>query len=139
MTDDPDARDARRARRAAEGYPEEGRPERPAERHPAERHPAERRPVERRADERYPAERHPDELRRGPRRPADPRRAVLVAVAVIVVLGFLVFWIQNHYRVGIAYLTVRLTAPLWLIVTFYFLVGALVGALLTVYYQRRRP
>jgi uncharacterized integral membrane protein len=134
MTDDPDSRDARRARRAGERYPDERRPERPTERRPDERYPGEHRPAERRPDERYPGE-----PRTGLRRPADPRRAVLAVAAVVVVLGFLVFWIQNHYRVGIAYLTVRLTAPLWLIVTGYFLAGALVGVLLTVYYQRRRP
>jgi len=111
MTDDPDAR---RARRAGERYPEERRPERQVER-------------------------RPDEPRTGPRRPADPRRTVLAVVAAVVVIGFLVFWIQNHYRISISYLTVRLTAPLWLIVTFYFLAGAVVGVLLTVYYQRRRP
>jgi len=58
---------------------------------------------------------------------------------VVVVLGFLVFWLQNHYRVSISYLSVEIRAPLWLVVTLYFLAGAVVGVLLTVYYQRRRP
>ena len=83
----------------------------------------------RRAGERRPAA----------RRPADLRRTVLLVVAVVVVLGFFVFWLQNHYRVSISYLTVEVRAPLWLVVSGYFLVGVLVGALLTVYYQRRRP
>lgn len=83
----------------------------------------------------HPASRDP----RPRHRPADPRRAVLGVVAVVIVLGLLIFWIQNHGRVSISYLTVQLTAPLWLMVTFYFLVGILIGVLLTVYYQRRRP
>ena len=82
-----------------------------------------------------------DELERRPvrRRPADPRRTVLLVVAVVIVLGFLIFWIQNHGRVSISYLTVAVTAPLWLMVTGYFLVGLLLGVLLTLFYQRRRP
>jgi len=73
------------------------------------------------------------------RRPADPRRTVLLVVAVVIVLGFLIFWIQNHGRVSISYLTVAVTAPLWLMVTGYFLAGLLIGVLLTLFYQRRQP
>jgi uncharacterized integral membrane protein len=72
-------------------------------------------------------------------RPADPRRTVLLVVGVVIVVGLLIFWLQNHQRVSISYLTVDITAPLWLMVTAYFLVGILVGVLLTVYYRRRQP
>jgi uncharacterized integral membrane protein len=123
MTDDPASRDPRPPRRADERRPSE-RPERRPERRP---------------DERYPDERRPDERPAGLRRPADPRRTVLLVVAVVVVLGFLVFWIQNHYRVSISYFTVQIGAPLWLVVSGYFLIGILIGVLLTIYYQRRRP
>jgi uncharacterized integral membrane protein len=133
MTDDPASRDPRPPRRADERRPGE-RPER----RPDERS------IARRSDERYPDERHrderpPDARHAGLRRPADPRRTVLLVVAVVVVLGFLVFWIQNHYRVSISYLTVQIRAPLWLVVSGYFLIGILIGVLLTIYYQRRRP
>jgi len=73
------------------------------------------------------------------RRPSDPRRAVLLVVAIVIVVGLVIFWAQNHGRVSISYLTVQLTAPLWLMVTGYLLVGILIGALLTIYYQRRQP
>ena len=73
------------------------------------------------------------------RRPADPRRTVLLVVAVVIVVGAVIFWTQNHGRVSISYLTVDITAPLWLMVTGYFLVGILIGVVLTVYYQRRQP
>jgi uncharacterized integral membrane protein len=81
--------------------------------------------------------RAPDE---GPRRRSgDPRRTVLLVVAVVIVVGAVIFWAQNHGRVSISYLTVDITAPLWLMVTGYFLVGILIGVVLTVYYQRRQP
>ena len=82
--------------------------------------------------------RSPDE---GPRRrrTTDPRRIVLLVVAAVIVVGAIIFWAQNHGRVSISYLTVNITAPLWFMVTGYFLVGILIGALLTVYYQRRQP
>jgi uncharacterized integral membrane protein len=72
------------------------------------------------------------------RRSADPRRTVLLVVAVVIVVGAVIFWAQNHGRVSISYLTVDITAPLWLMVTGYFLVGILIGVLLTLY-QRRQP
>ena len=72
-------------------------------------------------------------------RSSDPRRTVLLVVAIVIVVGLLIFWAQNHGRVSISYLTVDITAPLWLMVTGYFLVGILIGVLLTIYYQRRQP
>jgi len=93
----------------------------------------------------YPDARDEYDLRRhGGRRPrlrgvgADRRRLVLLIVAAVIVVGVLIFWLQNHQRVSISYLTVSVTAPLWLTVTGYFLVGILVGALLTTYYMRRQ-
>ncbi|HUK77584.1 MAG TPA: LapA family protein [Thermoleophilia bacterium] len=133
MTDDPASRDPRPSRRADQRRPGERPERRPDERSIA------RYPDERYRDERYPDERPPDDRHTGLRRPADPRRTVLLVVAVVVVLGFLVFWIQNHYRVSISYLTVEIRAPLWLVVSGYFLIGILIGVLLTIYYQRRRP
>ncbi len=88
-------------------------------------------------DERRPR-RAPGPRPRGPRS-ADPRRTVLLVVAIVIVVGLLIFWAQNHGRVSISYLTVDITAPLWLMVTGYFLVGILIGVLLTIYYQRRQP
>jgi uncharacterized integral membrane protein len=82
--------------------------------------------------------RSPDEAPRR-RRSSDPRRTVLLVVAAVIVVGAVIFWAQNHGRVSISYLTVDITAPLWLMVTGYFLVGILIGVLLTVYYQRRQP
>ena len=133
MSDDPASRDPRPSRRADQRRPGERPERRPDERSIA------RYPDERYRDERYPDERPPDDRQTGLRRPADPRRTVLLVVAVVVVLGFLVFWIQNHYRVSISYLTVEIRAPLWLVVSGYFLIGILIGVLLTIYYQRRRP
>jgi len=133
MTDDPASRDPRPSRRADQRRPGE-RPERRPDERSIARYPDERYP-----DERYRDERPPDDRHTGLRRPADPRRTVLLVVAVVVVLGFLVFWIQNHYRVSISYLTVEIRAPLWLVVSGYFLIGILIGVLLTIYYQRRRP
>jgi len=83
----------------------------------------------RRADERPPAA--------GGRGAAVLRRNVLLVAAVVVVLGFLIFWLQNHGRVSISYLTVEVSAPLWLVVTAYFVVGAIVGAALAVFLTRR--
>jgi len=83
----------------------------------------------RRADERPPAA--------GGRGAAVLRRNVLLVAAVVVVLGFLIFWLQNHERVSISYLTVEVSAPLWLVVTTYFVVGAIVGAALAVFLSRR--
>jgi uncharacterized integral membrane protein len=71
--------------------------------------------------------------------PADRTRLVLLVVAAVIVLGVLIFWLQNHQRVSISYLTVTVTAPLWLTVTAYFLVGIVVGIALTTYYRRRQP
>jgi len=68
----------------------------------------------------------------------DRRRLVILIVAVVVAVGALVFWIQNHQRISISYLSVRIGAPLWLAVTGYFLIGVLVGVLLTLYYRRER-
>ena len=96
MTDDPASRDPRPSRRADQRRPGERPERRPDERSIA------RYPDERYRDERYPDERPPDDRHTGLRRPADPRRTVLLVVAVVVVLGFLVFWIQNHYRVSIS-------------------------------------
>jgi uncharacterized integral membrane protein len=69
---------------------------------------------------------------------ADRRRLVLLVVAAVIVVGILIFWLQNHQRVSISYLTVSVTAPLWLTITAYFVAGILVGALLTFYYRRRQ-
>jgi len=65
------------------------------------------------------------------------RRNVLLIVAAVVVIGFLIFWLQNHGRVSISYLTVQVSAPLWLVVTAYFVAGAIVGAALAVFLNRR--
>ena len=73
----------------------------------------------------------------GGRGPAVLRRNVLLVVAAVVVIGFLIFWLQNHERVSISYLTVEVSAPLWLVVTTYFVVGAIVGAALAVFLSRR--
>ena len=88
-------------------------------------------------DER-PPRRAPAPRARG-RRPADPRRTVLLVVAIVIVAGLVIFWAQNHARVSISYLTVQITAPLWLMVSGYLVVGILIGVLLTIYYQRRQP
>ncbi len=68
------------------------------------------------------------------RRPSPAARAarenlsILVIVAVIVV-GTLIFWIQNHEKVTVAYLSVSVTAPLWLTVLGYLVLGMILGAL----------
>ncbi len=71
------------------------------------------------------------------RRSLDRPRAAILIVAVVVIVGALIFWLQNHQHVSISYLSVTINAPLWLAVTGYFLAGVLVGVLLTLYYRRQ--
>ena len=95
-------------------------------------------PEPRRPPDERPAEEERGRPLRGLASGPDRRRLVIAVVAVVIIVGALVFWIQNHEHISISYLSVTIRAPLWLTVTAYLLIGVLIGVLLTVYYQRRR-
>jgi uncharacterized integral membrane protein len=60
-----------------------------------------------------------------------------LAVVALVVIGALIFVVQNHQRVQFSYLSVRVNAPLWLAIVGYVVFGMAIGALLM--YWRQRP
>jgi uncharacterized integral membrane protein len=59
-----------------------------------------------------------------------------LALVALIVIGALIFIVQNHQRVQFSYLSVRVNAPLWLAIVGYVVFGMAVGALLT--YWRTR-
>ena len=59
-------------------------------------------------------------------------------IVLIIIVGTLIFWIQNHEKVSISYLSVTVTAPLWLTVLGYLVLGMILGALVTYWRMRRR-
>jgi len=70
-------------------------------------------------------------------RAARENLGALVIIAIIVV-GTLIFWIQNHEKITVSYLTVSVTAPLWLTVLAYLVLGMILGALIMYWRGRRR-
>jgi uncharacterized integral membrane protein len=77
------------------------------------------------------------------RRPSPAARAarenlgILVIVAIIAV-GTLIFWIQNREKVTVQYLSVSVTAPLWLTVLAYLVLGMILGGLIAYWRRGRR-
>jgi uncharacterized integral membrane protein len=59
-----------------------------------------------------------------------------LAIIGAVVIGALIFVVQNHQRVQFSYLSVRINSPLWLAIVGYVALGMIFGAIL-VYWQRR--
>lgn len=90
-------------------------------------------------EERYGGGQPPVVRRRQPPavRAARENLGTLIIVAIIVV-GTLIFWIQNHEKVTIAYLSVSVTAPLWLTVLGYLILGMVLGALIMNWRTGRR-
>ena len=60
-----------------------------------------------------------------------------VIVVVILVRGALTFWVQNREKVEIEYLSVTITAPLWIVAVGYVAFGMIVGGLLVHWYRPR--
>ena len=84
--------------------------------------------------ERQPEEHHPAPRRRVTQSPAAAAaRANLGAliVALVVVVAALIFILQNRQRVSVSFLSVDITAPIWvLVVGFFVLGGVIVGGLM---------
>jgi uncharacterized integral membrane protein len=81
-----------------------------------------------------------DELHAVPRRPARSPAATrdltdlgTLAVIVVVVVAALIFILQNRERVSVTFLSVDISAPIWvLVVGFFVLGGVIVGGVLWV-------
>jgi uncharacterized integral membrane protein len=77
-------------------------------------------------------------MRRSPAARAATENLGALIIAAIIVVGTLVFWVQNREKVTISYLSVSVTAPLWLTVLGYLLLGMILGALVMYWRARRR-
>ncbi len=74
------------------------------------------------------------------RRPSPAARAArenlgILVIVVVVIIGTLIFWVQNREKVSVQYLSVSVTAPLWLTVLAYLVLGIILGALI-MYWRR---
>jgi uncharacterized integral membrane protein len=76
-------------------------------------------------------------MRRSPAARAARENLGTLIIIVVIVVGTLIFWIQNREKVTISYLSVSVTAPLWLTVLAYLLLGMILGALV-MYWRARR-
>jgi uncharacterized integral membrane protein len=91
-------------------------------------------------------ERQPEELQPAPRRRVTQSPAAAAAranlgtliVALIVVAAALIFVLQNRQRVSVSFLSVDITAPIWVLVVGYFVLGGvIVGGLMWLRRSRR--
>lgn len=79
--------------------------------------------------DREPEERHAAPSRRVSHSPAAvAARANLgtLVVALVVVVAALIFILQNRQRVAVSFLSVDITAPIWVLVVGYFVLGGLI-------------